>query len=50
MPRLSRSSSLPGRLRAARLDPRLGGGVSLVVGAGAGVVAIVTAADDTVEV
>lgn len=50
MPRLSRSSSLPGRLRAALLDPRLILGVILVVGSVAGVVAIVTAADDTVEV
>ena len=50
MPSPRRSSSLPGRLRAALLDPRLILGVVLVAGSVIGVVALVTAADETVEV
>ena len=51
MPSLvSRRSSAPGRLRSALLDPRLILGVILVAGSVVGVVALVAATDDAVEV
>lgn len=50
MPRSSPSSPAARRVVAALIDPRLAIGVLLVAGSGAGVVAIVSAADDTVDV